>query len=230
MMIVIALSQPVFYLILFGGAMGGMVEDVPLGENYMAYITPGIMAMTVMTSSMQVGIGIFLDRRTHMFEELLTCPVKRELFFGAKVLFGITLAILQVGAILVISIPILGREILRFNVPLVIASVLLGSVCFTSILLSLSSRITSQDIFNSVYGLMMLPLIFCSSMFYDVGAMPVWMRYIAHVNPLTYIAQTMRAGVFGIWDGGVGQDLGILAIIALCFFALAALLFRRIRV
>ena len=233
LMVGVAIAQPLLYLVLLGSAIGNMVGEVIFyGEQiaYMAYITPGMMALAAVGTALEAGLGIYLDRRTHMFEELLTSTSGRHAYMGAKILFGITLALIQAAVILAIALPILGEHMLHFNIPLVLASMVLGAICFSSLGMALSSAITSNDLFNATYNLIWLPIIFCSSIFYDVGKMPTWMKCIVTVNPLTYTVETMRAGVFGVWNGQIATDLLILAAIAAGLFCVAVAAYRRIRI
>jgi ABC-2 type transport system permease protein len=81
------------------------------------------------------------------------------------------------------------------GIPGIICLLLISSVfgiIMGSISLSLASVITSMETLFAITNFLTMPLIFTSNAIYPISAMPLWLRWIAHINPLTYAAGTMR--------------------------------------
>jgi ABC-2 type transport system permease protein len=131
---------------------------------------------------------------------------------------------------LVIGLPLAGREISIANLPLLLFSAFLGGVYFCSFYMILASATKSNDFLSMISTLIMMPMMFCSTMFYPLGMIPSSLRYVAYANPMTYIADSLRAGLIGPLSDQALFELLVLCIFSVALFSASALSLRRMRI
>ena len=186
--------QPVLWLVVFGQVLAH-VRGIYAGEaGYLAFITPGILAQSVLFSAIFYGIAVIWERDLGVVHKLLVSPARRSsLVFGKAVsagFRGVVQAIVIYLVALVMHIPI--RHELRaiFGV---LALVLLGSGLFSTFSLIIACIVKTRERFMGIGQLLTMPLFFASNAIYPLELMPRWLRIVAQVNPLTYLVDALRA-------------------------------------
>src|SRR5512140_2218356 len=91
--IVASVASPVMWLLIFGGGLGRSVS-IP-GTQYQAFIFPGILAQSVLFSSIFFGVYIVWDRKIDFLKEVLVAPISRTSVFIGKVVGGATDSVVQ---------------------------------------------------------------------------------------------------------------------------------------
>ena len=171
------------------------MRGIYTGEvGYLAFITPGILAQSVLFSAIFYGIAVIWERDLGVVHKLLVSPARRSsLVFGKAVsagFRGVVQAVVIYLVALVMHIPI--RHELRaiFGV---LALVLLGSGLFSTFSLIIACIVKTRERFMGIGQLLTMPLFFASNAIYPLELMPRWLRIVAQVNPLTYLVDALRA-------------------------------------
>ncbi len=184
-------AMPLIFLVIFGAGFGEIIGAMTPGVNYIQFMYPGIIAMTVLMSSMMSGISIVWDREFGFLKEILVSPLGRSGIVLGKAVGGAAVAVLQ-GVVMLILAPILGVSINIVMVLELVLVIIIVSLSLSGMGLLVASRMKSQQGFQVVIQLIIMPLIFMSGIFYPVNNVPVWMEVVSKANPLTYGVDAIR--------------------------------------
>jgi ABC-2 type transport system permease protein len=101
----------------------------------------------------------------------------------------------------------------------VAVTVLLGAAVFSTFSLIIACIVKTRERFMGIGQILTMPLFFASNAMYPIAIMPDWLKAVAHVNPLTYEVDALRALMIqgGASQFGLGVDITVLVL------ALAAL-------
>jgi len=176
---------------------GSYITNVDMyssGYNFMDFLAPGILAMTVLfTSLFAAGMPIILDREIGYFDMLLSTPVNRTEIVLGFTLAGVSKVVAQATFVLVIAIFVgvhMALDIL--TILYIYVLVILLSLGFVGISIALSVKIEITA-FQFVNGLINFPVFFLSGAFYPAQSLPDWLRAVVLVNPMTYAVDGLRA-------------------------------------
>ncbi len=205
--------QPVLWLVVFGQVLA-QVRGIQTGSlSYLAFITPGILAQSVLFSAIFYGIAIIWERDLGVVHKLLASPALRiSLVFGKAVAAGFR-GLIQAAVIYLIAV--------AMHVPLeqdlsaiaaVLFSVMLGSGIFATFSLVIACIVKTRERFMGIGQLLTMPMFFASNAIYPLEIMPEWLRVIALVNPLTYLIDILRGLMIagGQSVHGYGTDFAVL--------------------
>ena len=92
--IVASLGQPLLYLLVLGFGLGPVFQKAGNG-SYLQFVAPGVIAMSILFTSVFSGIGLLWDRQFGFLKETLVAPVPRVQVMFGRTLGGATVAILQ---------------------------------------------------------------------------------------------------------------------------------------
>lgn len=184
-------AMPLIFLVIFGAGFGELIGSMTPGVDYMQFMYPGIIAMTVLMGSIMSGVSIVWDREFGFLKEILVSPLGRGGIMLGKATGGAAVAVLQ-AIIMLILAPILGVSINLVMVLELILVILIVSMSLAGMGLLVASRMQSQQGFQVVIQLIIMPLIFLAGVFYPVNNVPVWMEVISKANPLTYGVDAIR--------------------------------------
>jgi len=218
--------QPVLWLVVFGQVLA-QVRGIHTGQlSYLAFITPGILAQSVLFSAIFYGIAVIWERDLGVVHKLLVSPARRSsLVFGKAVAAGFR-GILQ--AVVIYLLAIVMHVSLRGD-PLailaVLAAVMLGSGIFATFSLIIACIVKTRERFMGIGQLMTMPLFFASNAIYPLDLMPPWLRVIAQLNPLTYLIDALR----GLMIQGGESVHGYLVDFSVLLGVFALLLFFAVR-
>lgn len=189
-------GMPLIFLVVFGAGFGRMIGTVVPGVDYIQFMYPGILAMTVLMNSLMSGISIVWDREFGFLKEILVSPLDRRSILLGKATGSALVAIMQGGIMLVLA-PFLGVSVTVLMVLKLIPIIFAVSISISSLGLLVASRMKSQQGFQMVIQLLIMPLIFLAGVFYPVNNVPVVMEVISKINPLTYGVDAIRQVFLG---------------------------------
>ena len=217
MTLIFGLFQPMLWLLLFGSSF----KNATTIDDYFAFMTAGVVVMTVLNSGFAGGVDLIFDRETGFLDRLLAAPISRSSIIVSRFLFVMVLSCLQIliilGTALVMKVlPVTG---LGGVAMILLVGVLLG-VGLTSLSLGLAFSISSHSGFFALIGLVTLPLIFVSSALVSLETMPVWLKAIALLNPMTWTIDAVRSLIL---EGWLWRQLAII-LSALVFFDIACVM------
>ena len=222
------LAMPFFFLIAFGFGMGRGFSFPGMPQmNYLNFLVPGIIGMTMLFNSMFAGISVLWDREFGFLKEILVAPVKRFAIVLGRIAGGITTALIQGILILIISI-LMGFKILNpFGIILAIIFMILIGVGFISFGIAIASMIEDTQGFSLIMQFIIFPIFLLSGAFFPVTNFPGWLRPIVLIDPLTYGVDGLRASLIGFSQFPLILDLTILLIFGLLMVALGSWLFNK---
>jgi len=202
--IVSAFAFPIAFLVIFGGGFGRVIGSLAPGVDFIQFMYPGIVAMTVLTSSLFAGVSVVWDREFGFLREILVAPIGRTGVVLGKA-FGATLtALLQVGLMLLLA-PIVGVPLSIGTVLGLVPIVVLLALGLAGLGLLIASFMTSQQGFQLIIQLLIFPLIFLAGVFFPVNQVPLWLEVISKLNPLTYGVDAIRQ----VFLGSASPALGV---------------------
>lgn len=195
--IVAMIGQPLVYLLIVGkGITSGMsLNGAPAGMDYLKFMYPGIIGMSILFTSMFSAMSIIWDREFGFLKEVLVAPVPRWGVALGKSLGGATVAVFQ-SAILIALAPVAG---VALSVPLILKLLLLAfliSVAVTSLGVAVAARMHSMQGFQMVMNFLVMPLYFLSGAMFPLATAPGWMKALMLADPLTYGVDALRNVVF----------------------------------
>lgn len=204
--LLVTVIQPLIWLGLMGNMMQGLTQN-PFIErllgttSYLAFMTPGIILMTVLFGGVFSGLSIVWDRRIGYLEKLLAAPISRAAIPLGKMVAAAIQGGFQGLLILLIA---LGLGV-RFSTGLAgVLFALLVAMTFSLILsgfsLTLASRIKSQETLMALVNFFTMPLMFTSNALFPREAMPAWLSAIAQINPVTHAVTPIRQVLLFGWD------------------------------
>lgn len=207
-MLFATLIQPIVWLALFGPAMANYFENnmmematIPgtVSVDYLTFMSAGIISMTILFTCLYSGVFLQLDKQTGLLKQMMASPMKRKhILFGLS-LGGSTKSLIQAIIIIIFGF-ILGVRFFEgftsINIIISIFGILLFVVLFAMGLMLLSQAIAmkmeSHEGTQAVITLLTLPLFFVSNALYPLESMPLVIKAISTVNPLTYFINGIR--------------------------------------
>ncbi|MEF8821095.1 MAG: ABC transporter permease [Halovenus sp.] len=229
--LVVSLVQPIIFLVLFtevfGNVAGGAVNQGIPGINYETYLVPAITIQVALAAAITSGIGLVNDIENGMFEKVLVTPMNRTAIFVGKTAAEVFRIAIQIAIILVLGL-FLGAEIVTGFVGAIgiIAVGILFSLWFVAF--SNALAILTRDQESTIIGanLLQFPLLFLSSAFLPLAALPGWIQTFARINPVTYgvdaarslmVDQDVMTVIEVSWFGGTldGVVPGVIVLIGL---------------
>ncbi|MFB6188675.1 MAG: ABC transporter permease [Halapricum sp.] len=238
-----SLVQPIIFLVLFtqvfGHAVGG---NLPPGvPNYTTYLLPAIVIQVSLVTGATSGIGLVNDIENGMFEKVLVTPMNRAAVFIGKTAAEMVRICVQIAIILVLGV-LLGAEVKTGILGIVglFAVGVLFSLWFVAF--SNTLAVLTKDQESTIIGanFLQFPLLFVSSAFLPLSALPEWIQTIAKVNPITYGVDAARAfmldaNVMEVWHvtafGGIWNTIvpavAVLAVLDLLLGGVAVYMINR---
>jgi len=224
--VVTSIVNPILWIFVFGGGLGSAVN---IGNvNYQIFIYPGILAMSVLFSSVFYGVYIIWDRKIDILKEVLVAPLSRTTIFVGKVLGGCTDSMIQGFIMLMISFT-LGVYLTPSTFLLAILILFLLSLSLVSAGLIIGSLMESPEGFNMIVSFLVFPLFFFSGALFPLKGLPLWLSTITYVDPVTYGVDSLRTVTIGVSQFPLSLDLAILAGFAAVMFTVGTRSFERMK-
>ena len=186
------------YFVVFGNLVGRRIGDMG-GFNYMEFIVPGLIMMSVIQNSYSNVVSSFFSHKfQRSVEELLVSPVPNSVILAGFVVGGMVRGLLVGG---VVSLMALAFVDLKVEHPLIIISVIL----LTSLVFSLAGFINalfanSFDDISIIPTFVLTPLIYLGGVFYSSALLPGFWQGVSAMNPIFYMVNTFRYGFLGVSD------------------------------
>ncbi|SFR30977.1 ABC transporter permease [Halorubrum sodomense] len=196
--LVVSLVQPIIFLVLFtevfGTVAGGAVNQGIPGISYETYLVPAIAVQVALAAAITSGVGLVNDIENGMFEKVLVTPMNRTAVFVGKTAAEVFRIAVQIAIIIGLGVA-LGAEVVSGVVGVVgiVAVGVLFSLWFVAFSNALALLTRDQE--STIIGanLLQFPLLFLSSAFLPLGALPGWIQTFARFNPVTYGVDAARS-------------------------------------
>jgi len=224
---------PIIYIFIAGFAYTSLIREVPFGSKelaYPAFLASGMIGFNIMNSTLVSGIIIWNDRKYGMFEQIMSGPFTRANYILSNICTIGIIGLVSASLIALIGYPVFFDSIdfSIVTVPLIVFVAITGSVLFGSLASIIATKLKSSEGFNVILNTAFLFFAFVSTAFYPAEGAPDPLKTAFYLNPLTYLVDIIRAGIFGNISEFVLVEMGILAIIATILFIIATKLLTKL--
>lgn len=203
-----AFTQPLIYLFLLGTGLQSAFKVFGAGETkYVTFMYPGILAMTVLFTSMFSAISIIWDREFGFLKEMTVAPIPRSSIAMGKILGGATTAVLQ-GIVFLVFMPLAGIPYGMYRVFMALLVMCVLALALTSLGVLIASRMKSMEGFPIVMNFILMPMFFLSGAMFPLQGLPGWMDFLTRINPMSYGVDAMRSVVLRGVSVSSGSPLG----------------------
>jgi ABC-2 type transport system permease protein len=228
--IVASLAQPVLLLLAFGFGFGPIFQRAGEGD-YIQFLAPGVIGMTILFSSVLSGVEIIWDRQFGFLKEMLVAPVPRITIMIGRTIGGATVSMMQ-GLLMTVICLAAGFRMASFAAWLVsLIFMMLMAVMFTAFGAALASAISDLQAFQLVVQFLIMPMFFLSGALFPLRNVPRALQVVASLDPVSYGVDGLRAVLTGAEPHfGVAVDLGALCVISGFLILLGARLFSKIQI
>lgn len=227
--IAVTLVQPMIWLVMFG-QLFKRVADIPgFGtDSYIDFMTPGIVIMTALFSSVWVGMGLIDDMDRGVMNRLLVSPTHRgAILIGKLAYLAVSLTIqslIVVGVGLAMGARYSGGVL---GVLVTIVAAILLAVSFGSLSNAIALLVRMRDSLIAASQFLVLPLSFLSSALMAPQVAPSWIRDAARFNPVDWAVASGRTALSADPDWSFALSrLGYLLALAVALAWLATRAFR----
>ena len=222
------LSLPFFFLFAMSfGFRGGDMPGSFQGVDYLYFLTPGIIGMTLLFSSMFTGLSTLWDKEFGFLKEIMVAPVRRSSVILGRIAGGVTTNIIQ-GILVLVMALLMGFRIANpFSLVLAIFFMVLTSIGFNGLSVAIASKMEDPQGFPMVMHFFTFPCFLLSGALFPITNFPGWVRVLSLVNPLTYGVDGLRASLINSSQFPLFLDLGVVSVFGLITILLGSYLFSR---
>ncbi|MDD1723722.1 MAG: ABC transporter permease [Methanospirillum sp.] len=225
-----SISMPLFFLIFLGFGLNSVVNIQGLGENYIQFLIPGMIAMSVLFTSVFSGIQIIWDKQFGFLKETLVAPVTRMEIMLGQTFGGASTAVIQGIIIMVLSL-FIGLHV--WSVPgffIAIGFMILIGISFTAFGIAIASRMEDLTGFQLIMNFVVFPIFGLSGAMFPISSLPGWIGPVTLFDPLTYGVEGIRYGLTGVSQINPGISLLVIGGFACATTVIGAFLFRKISI
>jgi ABC-2 type transport system permease protein len=223
-----SLGQPLLFMVAFGFGFGPMYTKASGGANYMDFLAPGIVSMSILFTAIFSGLEVIWDRQFGFLKETLVAPISRTEIMVGKTLGGATIAMIQ--GLIVLSLTYL----LGFRVPglaslaLGLVFMLLIAIFFSGLGLAIASKMKDMQGFQLIMNFLIMPTFFLSGALFPLENLPPAIYFISRIDPLTYGVDGMRGALAGMSTFGIYSDFATLFTLSVLVCLIGAFLFSKV--
>lgn len=221
--------QPFIWFAIMGIGLGSSIV-LPGHENYLTFISPGIIGMSLLFTSVFSGISVIWDRQFGFLKEILVAPISRSNIVMGKILGSCTTSLVSATIVLIMAVALGGiplSDLSLVSVLIAYVFMILIAFSFVSLGLTIAAAINSLEGFQLLINFIILPLFFLSGAFFPMTNVPIWMKTIAHVDPLMYGVDGLRGMLIGASQYSPLLDMGVLAGFSIVMITVSTFMFRR---
>lgn len=213
------------YFMIFGAFIGSQVGDIK-GVDYITFILPGLIMMSVISNSyLNVVSSLFGCKFQHNIEEMLVSPLSTFTILCGFISGGLFRGLCIGGVITVIGL--FFTNVTIYNLAIVISVVVL-----TSLLFSLGGVINAVfaktfDDISIIPTFVITPLTYLGGVFYSIDLLPSIWRQVSLFNPILYIVNAFRYGFLGITDINIILAFSMIIVFVFLFFCISYFLLQK---
>jgi ABC-2 type transport system permease protein len=214
------LISPLIYILAFGLGLGSsLTTKPPVGDTYLQFILPGMVALSSMTISFGGTTFSICGERLYSktFEEILLLPVSPLALFLGKMLAGVVRGLMTSSSVLLLAVLFTGQW--NFLNPLFLLILVLNCAIFSGLGVIVGLNVKSLEGVGILNNFLIVPMSFLGATFFDPSTLPIALKFIVYLLPLTYTSLGLRAAAYLPFSQFPWYVLPILLIVAmiLCF-------------
>lgn len=213
------------YFVIFGNLIGSRIGEMG-GYDYMSFIVPGLIMMSVITNSYANVVSSFFSMKfQRSIEEILVSPVPNWVVLSGYVAGGVARGV-GVGVIVTL-LSLFFTDLVVHNV-----WVTSGMVLLTAIVFSLGGFInamfaTKFDDISIVPTFVLTPLTYLGGVFYSISLLPEFWQSVSQANPILYMVNAFRYGILGVSDIDVRFAFAMVLFFIVVLFSLSLYLLSK---
>jgi len=213
------------YFIIFGNLIGARIGTMD-GMNYVDFIMPGLVMMSIITNSYSNVVSSFFGaKQSHYIEEMLIAPIPNIVILLGFVTGGVARGLCVGAAVTLVSLFFTDFYIYNLLIVFIVAFM-------TAFLFSLAGLInavfaTSHDHIAIIPSFVLTPLTYLGGIFYSIKLLPEFWQQLSLVNPILYMVNSFRHGFRGTSDIELSTALGVILIFIILLFIICMTLLER---
>src|SRR6201991_4885167 len=217
--IVIALIQPIIWLLLFGALFKSVTHIPGFHGSYVNYLTPGVVVMLAVSSAGWTGMGFIEDINSGVMDRMLVAPAWRGAFNLGAVIQAVISVVIQTILVVLLALA-LGADYTHgiggIAILILVAAPL--AAAFASLSNGIGVLARQRETLIGAVSMVLLPLTFLSSALMQASLVPHWIRVVAKFNPVNWAAEAARSAAMGSLDWGlVASRVGLLVgLVVIC--------------
>jgi ABC-type multidrug transport system permease subunit len=194
------LISPLIYILGFGLGLGSTLDTAmkpAAGDNYLQFILPGMVALSSMTICFGGTTFSICGERlyTKTFEEMLLVPVHPLALYLGKMLAGVVRGMMTSGSVILIAVLFTGK-VWSFLNPLFLLLLVLNCAVFAGLGVIVGLNVKSLESVGLFNNFLIVPMSFLGATFFDPATLPVALKAIVYLLPLTYTSTGLRAAAY----------------------------------
>ena len=213
------------YFIIFGNLIGSRIGEMG-GFDYMSFIVPGLIMMSVITNAYgNVASSFFGNKFQRSVEELMVSPVFPSVILAGYVMGGVARGVM-VGLIVTL-LSLYFTDLKLHNLPVVIIVTFLSAILFSLGGFINAVFATKFDDITIIPAFIITPLTYLGGVFYSISLLPEFWQDVSKLNPILYIVNSFRYGILGESDVNVGVAIAMLVVFIVILSSISVWLLKR---
>ena len=207
------------YFIIFGNLIGSRIGEMG-GVDYMSFIVPGLIMMSVITNAYgNVASSFFGNKFQRCIEELMVSPVHPAVILAGYVMGGVARGVM-VG-IIVTLLSLYFTDLQLHSLPIVIIVTILSAILFALGGFINAIFATKFDDITIIPTFIITPLTYLGGVFYSISLLSDFWQGVSQLNPILYMVSTFRYGILGASDIDIYTALAVIIVFTVTLFAIA---------
>jgi ABC-2 type transport system permease protein len=224
---VLSIIQPLVYFLALGFGFNSIFQQAGRG-SYIQFIVPGVVAQTILFTSIFWGANIIFDKQFGFLKETLVAPVSRITVMLGGALGGATIGVIQGIALFFIALIFGFHPYSCLGVFTAVGFMIMLALAMVSFSSAIGATVNDMPSFMAATNFLVVPLFFLSGSMYPLDNIPGIMKVIASINPLSYAIDAMRSSLINQSHFGVATDFMVMAGTLILLFAFSVYRFKRI--
>lgn len=205
---------PVMFLLLFGSLQAGSrIES--LGIDWTTFYVPGILAYGLVTQAFSnMTVSMAAARDSGLIKRVQGAPLPWWAWVAGRIGSTVLLVALSCAITLTVGVLVFGVEVRLATLPGLLAAIVVGTICFTSLGVGITRLVPSADAAGPLQAFMVTPLALVSGIFFPLEGGPDWLEKLAGAFPIEPLADVLHNAFdpAAAGPGFVGADLAVLAL------------------
>lgn len=204
--LLLGLTQPILYLVLFGPLLSGVTGGGLGGPAASRIFVPGLILQLVIFGAGFAGFGAIREIRETVVDRQRVTPAHRFSLLAGRIVANVAILAAQ-AVLLILAGVVLGLRASWLGVACALALMCLLAAGIASASYAAGLALKDENSFTPLVQGLSLPLLLLSGVLLPMSLAPTWLRWSSQVNPLTYVldaARALFAGDFGdsrVWIG-----------------------------
>jgi len=223
--VVIGLTQPILYLLLFGPLLKPLAGQ--LGGDAWRVFVPGMLVQLGIFGGMFVGFGLIAEYRAGVIESMRVTPASRVSLLLGRVLRDVLVLLTQATMLTLVALPLGLRAPVAGVVVALFVVALLGAA-FSATSYAVALTLKSEDALAPLLNAIAIPVLLLSGILLPMSLAPLWLRRLSDVNPLKHVVDGLRSLFRGdLWSTSAVLGLGMTVLLVVLGTWFGTRTFRR---